>query len=95
MDFLNHPVLRQLLDQAYEEYGHGSSGPSAMPCDEFLFEDKLHYLGVGTSSNQFSCPLHGFLRSSSEIIVAVVEAAATVICDCYYFYFPRNTIMPS
>lgn len=55
-DFLNHPVLRQLLDQAYEEYGYASTGPLAIPCDEFLFEDIVHSLRGGTSTNQFSCP---------------------------------------
>nr|POF09425.1 auxin-responsive protein saur71 [Quercus suber] len=36
-DYLNHPVIRQLLDQAYEENVHNKSGPLAIPCDEFLF----------------------------------------------------------
>ncbi|KAM0990808.1 hypothetical protein ACFX2C_009276 [Malus domestica] len=58
--FLNHPVLRQLLDRAYEEYGHDSPGILAIPCDEFLFEDIVHSLGGGTSSNQFSCPFMDF-----------------------------------
>ncbi|KAJ1419486.1 Small auxin-up RNA [Sesbania bispinosa] len=43
-DYLNHPVLRQLLDQAYEGYGFNKSGPLAIPCDEILFEDILHSL---------------------------------------------------
>lgn len=60
-DFLNHPVLRQLLDQAYEEYGrHASTGPLAIPCDEFLFEDIVHSLRGGTSTNQFSCTFMAF-----------------------------------
>ncbi|TQD82224.1 hypothetical protein C1H46_032242 [Malus baccata] len=58
--FLNHPVLRQLLDRAYEEYGHDSPGPLAIPCDEFLFEDLVHSLGGRTISNQFSCPFMAF-----------------------------------
>ncbi|KAM5559625.1 auxin-responsive protein SAUR71 [Rosa sericea] len=59
-DFLNHPVLRQLLDQAYEEYGHANPGPLALPCDEFLFEDIVHSLRGGTRTNQFSCPFMAF-----------------------------------
>ncbi|KAL6138444.1 hypothetical protein ACLB2K_063727 [Fragaria x ananassa] len=62
-DFLNHPVLRQLLDQAYEEYGHANPGPLAIPCDEFLFEDIVHSLRGCTSTNQILLPLHGFLRN--------------------------------
>ena len=59
-DLLNHPVLRQLLDQAYEEYSHECPGPLAIPCDELLFEDIVHSLRGGTSSNQFSCPFIAF-----------------------------------
>ncbi|CAL8170565.1 unnamed protein product [Prunus armeniaca] len=59
-DLLNHPVLRQLLDQAYEEYAHECPGPLAIPCDELLFEDIVHSLRGGTSSNQFSCPFIAF-----------------------------------
>ncbi|KAB2631014.1 auxin-induced protein 15A-like [Pyrus ussuriensis x Pyrus communis] len=58
--FLNHPVLRQLLDRAYEEYGHDSPGPLAILYDEFLFEDIVHSLGGRTSSNQFSCSFMAF-----------------------------------
>lgn len=53
-DYLNHPVLQQLLDQAYEGYGFNKSGPLAIPCDEFLFEDILHSLGGGTRPRRSS-----------------------------------------
>lgn len=37
---LNHPIFRQLLDQAYEEYSHlQRDGPLALPCDESLFRE--------------------------------------------------------
>lgn len=54
-DYLNHPVFQQLLDQAYEEYGHNKSGPLEIPCDEFLFEDIIQSLGGDTDTGQFSC----------------------------------------
>lgn len=49
-DYLNHPLLQQLLDQAYEEYGQSKEGPLAIPCDEFLFQNIIHSL-----ASQFSC----------------------------------------
>ncbi|XP_027363198.1 auxin-responsive protein SAUR50-like [Abrus precatorius] len=44
-DYLNHPLLQQLLEQAsYEGYGFNKSGPLAIPCDEFLFENIIQSL---------------------------------------------------
>ncbi|XP_004497595.1 auxin-induced protein 6B-like [Cicer arietinum] len=62
-DYLNHPVLQQLLDEAYEGYGFNKSGPLAIPCDEFLFEDILHFLGGGTHTQ----------RPSSHILMKKLE----------------------
>ena len=52
-DYLNHPLLQQLLDQAYEEYGQCKEGPLAIPCDEFLFQKIIHSL-----ASQFSCSVN-------------------------------------
>ncbi|KAJ8500272.1 hypothetical protein OPV22_010824 [Ensete ventricosum] len=42
---LNHPVFRQLLRHAEEEYGFPSCpGPLSLPCDESLFEDVLRLI---------------------------------------------------
>ncbi|KAF7004090.1 hypothetical protein CFC21_019339 [Triticum aestivum] len=43
---LNHPVFRELLRQAEEEYGFpsGACGPIALPCDEDHFRDVLRRL---------------------------------------------------
>ncbi|CAN1134969.1 Auxin-responsive protein SAUR50 [Linum perenne] len=48
-DHLNHPILRKLLDQAYEEYGHSNDGLLAIPCDEPSFRDIIHSLSVGAN----------------------------------------------
>ncbi|XP_058771212.1 auxin-responsive protein SAUR71-like [Vicia villosa] len=64
-DYLNHPVLQQLLDQAYEGYGFNKSGPLAIPCDELLFEDILHSLGGGTQTQT--------RRSSSHVLTKKLE----------------------
>ncbi|KAJ8754100.1 hypothetical protein K2173_001998 [Erythroxylum novogranatense] len=44
-DYLNHPIFKQMLDQAYEEYGYSRNGPLTIPCDEFFFQDIIHLLG--------------------------------------------------
>ncbi|KAE8098449.1 hypothetical protein FH972_016513 [Carpinus fangiana] len=54
-DCLNHPVFRELLDQAYEEYGHKKSGPLAILCNEFHFQEIIRSLGGGLNMNKFSC----------------------------------------
>ena len=56
-DYLNHPLLQQLLDHAYEEYGFNKEGPLAIPCEELLFEDIIQSLRSCTSSRRFSCNL--------------------------------------
>ncbi|GMY25087.1 auxin-responsive protein SAUR71-like [Fagus crenata] len=77
-DYLNHPVLRQLLDQAYEEYGHNKSGPLAIPCDEFLFEDIIQSLGGSNNMSQVSC--HGALEklglSSGRESISLLQGLA-------------------
>ncbi|XP_066346701.1 indole-3-acetic acid-induced protein ARG7-like [Miscanthus floridulus] len=53
---LNHPVFRELLRQAEEEYGFPSgacSGPIALPCDEGLFEHVLRHLSSPSNSSRF------------------------------------------
>ena len=53
---LNHPVFRELLRQAEEEYGFPSgacAGPIALPCDEGLFEHVLRHLSSPSKSARF------------------------------------------
>lgn len=53
---LNHPVFRELLRQAEEEYGFPSgacAGPIALPCDEGLFEHVLRHLSSPSKSSHF------------------------------------------
>jgi SAUR family protein len=53
---LNHPVFRELLRQAEEEYGFpsGAAGPIALPCcDEVLFEHVLRHLSSSSPSARF------------------------------------------
>lgn len=37
-------MFKKLLSQTEEEYGFTNSGPLAIPCDEYLFEELLRYL---------------------------------------------------
>ncbi|KAK0584947.1 hypothetical protein LWI29_021247 [Acer saccharum] len=54
-DYLNQPVFRQLLDQAYEDYSPNKDGPLAIPCDEFHFESIINSFQGGTALWQFTC----------------------------------------
>ncbi|KAA0045662.1 auxin-responsive protein SAUR64 [Cucumis melo var. makuwa] len=49
--FLNHPIFRQLLSQAEEEYGFETRGPLALPCDESVFEEVLRVVARSELSN--------------------------------------------
>ncbi|KAL4575496.1 hypothetical protein LXL04_022341 [Taraxacum kok-saghyz] len=52
--YLNHPVFKKLLNQAEEEFGFSNSGPLAIPCDEYLFEEIIRFLSrSGSSSTRF------------------------------------------
>ncbi|KAK6943948.1 Small auxin-up RNA [Dillenia turbinata] len=54
-DYLNLPVFRKLLDQAYQEYGLHQDGPLSLPCDEFLFEEIIQSLKCGMHARKCSC----------------------------------------
>ncbi|GAA0149538.1 hypothetical protein LIER_08688 [Lithospermum erythrorhizon] len=42
--YLNHPLFKKLLIHAEEEFGFAYSGPLAIPCDEFVFEQIIKYM---------------------------------------------------
>ncbi|XP_010069040.2 auxin-responsive protein SAUR50 [Eucalyptus grandis] len=52
---LNHPILHQLLDQAYEECSHQRDGPLALPCDESLFREVVCSIERSTITDPSSC----------------------------------------
>lgn len=81
-DYLNHPALQQLLDQAYEGYGFNKSGPLAIPCDEFLFEDIIQSLRDGTNPSQSSChvPLKKLELSMSKDSVPLLQGFESKRC---------------
>ncbi|KAI3730367.1 hypothetical protein L1987_61537 [Smallanthus sonchifolius] len=51
--YLNHPVFKKLLVQAEEEFGFSHSGPIAIPCDEYLFEEIIRSLSGSGNLNRF------------------------------------------
>ncbi|XP_026660862.2 indole-3-acetic acid-induced protein ARG7 [Phoenix dactylifera] len=70
---LNHPIFRQLLRQAEEEYGFSSlPGPLTLPCDESLFEHILRHLSSASSSRFLS--LEDFQKSP--------PASSSCLCCC-------------
>ncbi|KAL8098432.1 hypothetical protein AgCh_031258 [Apium graveolens] len=50
--YLNHPVFRELLVRAEEEYGFNNTGPLVIPCDEWVFEEIIKCLSWSHSKNQ-------------------------------------------
>nr|XP_043613416.1 auxin-responsive protein SAUR50-like [Erigeron canadensis] len=72
---LNHPVFKKLLMQAEEEFGYSQSGPLAIPCDEYLFEEIIRFLSRSDSSgNRFinleefqkNCHVSSILRTNID-----------------------------
>ncbi|KAJ0669711.1 putative small auxin-up RNA, EF-Hand 1, calcium-binding protein [Helianthus annuus] len=59
---LNHPVFKKLLVQAEEEFGFSQSGPLAIPCDEYLFEEIIRFLSRSDSSANRFVNLEEFQR---------------------------------
>ncbi|GKU90074.1 hypothetical protein SLEP1_g4119 [Rubroshorea leprosula] len=47
--YLNHPVFKNLLIQAEEEYGFNNQGPLAIPCDESVFEEAIWFISRSES----------------------------------------------
>ncbi|GAA0174115.1 hypothetical protein LIER_27569 [Lithospermum erythrorhizon] len=71
--YLNHPIFRNLLVQAEEEYGFSVDGPLTIPCEESVFEDILR--SVSSNSGRFNINLdelkrccHVDLRSKRDVL---------------------------
>ncbi|ESQ27576.1 hypothetical protein EUTSA_v10019286mg [Eutrema salsugineum] len=56
--YLNHPVLRNLLVQAEEEFGFVNQGPLVFPCEESVFVESIRFVSRSdsTRSRRFTCP---------------------------------------
>ncbi|EEF49518.1 indole-3-acetic acid-induced protein ARG7 [Ricinus communis] len=52
--YLNHPIFKNLLVQAEEEYGFKNIGPLTIPCDESVFEEILRVVSSRSESLRFS-----------------------------------------
>ncbi|CAN8240051.1 unnamed protein product [Cochlearia groenlandica] len=52
--YLNHPVLKNLLVQAEEEFGFVNQGPLVLPCEESVFEESVRFISDSTRSRWFS-----------------------------------------
>nr|KYP67643.1 Indole-3-acetic acid-induced protein ARG7 [Cajanus cajan] len=54
---LNHPVFKNLLLQAEEEYGFGNHGPLTIPCDESHFQQLIRFISRSESNRFDDCHL--------------------------------------
>ncbi|CAN8292350.1 unnamed protein product [Cochlearia groenlandica] len=76
--YLNHPILRNLLIQAEEEYGFANQqGPLVIPCEESVFEEAIRFISRSDSyrSNRFTCPediqkwLDGEIKGKVDMLI--------------------------
>ncbi|KAL4308438.1 hypothetical protein GQ457_01G009280 [Hibiscus cannabinus] len=51
LTYLNHPVFKNLLIQAEEEYGFSNQGPLSIPCDESVFEEVIRFISRSDSGH--------------------------------------------
>ncbi|KAL4335947.1 hypothetical protein GQ457_07G021330 [Hibiscus cannabinus] len=47
--YLNHPVFKNFLIEAEEEYGFSSQGPLTIPCEESVFEEVIGFISRSES----------------------------------------------
>ncbi|CAL0326998.1 unnamed protein product [Lupinus luteus] len=58
--YLNHPVFKKLLVEAEEEYGFSNHGPLAIPCEESLFQEVIHFISRSESGIESQPLLHRY-----------------------------------
>ena len=69
---LNHPVLKNLLVKAEEEFGFANHGPLVIPCEESVFEESIRLIN---RSCRFNCTddlkknRHGGSRSKLDLLI--------------------------
>ncbi|KAJ0265926.1 hypothetical protein HA466_0000050 [Hirschfeldia incana] len=70
--YLNHPVLKNLLVKAEEEFGFANHGPLVIPCEESVFEESIRLIN---RSCRFNCTddlkknRHGGSRSKLDLLI--------------------------
>ncbi|WOL19253.1 auxin-induced protein 6B [Canna indica] len=87
---LNHPVFRQLLRQAEEEFGFSSGrpGPLSLPCDESLFQRVVHFISSSASSTASSTSrsqnsnLDVVVDDDTEMLLHYSVPSSTSSCCC-------------
>ncbi|KAK9059909.1 hypothetical protein SSX86_020613 [Deinandra increscens subsp. villosa] len=89
---LNHPVFHKLLVQAEEEFGFSNSGPLAIPCDEYLFEEIIRFLSRSDSAANRFINLEEFQRykrkginfGNKHLVVEELDMLACIYTCCVY-----------
>ncbi|GMI90675.1 SMALL AUXIN UPREGULATED RNA 52 [Hibiscus trionum] len=70
---LNHPVFKNFLVQAEEEYGFSSHGPLTIPCDESVFEEVIRFISrsesghSGRPAEDFKEKCHSGIKSKLDL----------------------------
>ncbi|KAL1194977.1 Auxin-responsive protein SAUR50 [Cardamine amara subsp. amara] len=70
--YLNHPILKNLLVKAEEEFGFANQGPLVIPCEESVFEESIRFI---TRSGRFTCTedlkknRQGGIRSKLDLLI--------------------------
>ncbi|CAN8236726.1 unnamed protein product [Cochlearia groenlandica] len=71
--YLNHPVIKNLLVKAEEEFGFVNQGPLVIPCEESVFEESIRL--INNRSGRFNCTdnvmknRHGGVRSKLDLLI--------------------------
>ncbi|CAN8234590.1 unnamed protein product [Cochlearia groenlandica] len=68
--YLNHPLIRNLLVQAEEEFGFVNQGPLVLPCEESVFEESIRFISRSrrfSSTDDFQKNCHVEMRGKLDL----------------------------
>jgi SAUR family protein len=91
-DRANHPLFRQLLDDAEREYGYAAQGPLALPCAVDAFLDVLWHMdndndGGDNMVAPSSSPICGMQRGGSKGRMAAYRVLSPAKSSPASFFF--------
>ncbi|KAE8731509.1 Auxin-induced protein X15 [Hibiscus syriacus] len=75
VSYLNHPIFKNFLIQAEEEYGFSNQGLLTIPCDESVFEEVIRFISRSDSGHSggfledFKGKCHSGIKSKFDLWV--------------------------